>query len=64
MVNNKLNKDIDMDTYDVSETIKTYYKCEEVRWINPGDFITEDHNPNRINLVLDEAGRITHTYKG
>lgn len=30
-----------------------------VRWIAPGRSIKPDLNPQRLNVILDEAGRIT-----
>lgn len=29
-----------------------------VRWIAPGQAITLDHNPERLNVIVDENGRI------
>ncbi len=29
-----------------------------IRWIRPGDAITRDMRPNRLNVELDEQGRI------
>lgn len=29
-----------------------------VRWIGPGQAITLDHNPQRLNVIVDEHGRI------
>lgn len=34
------------------------------RFINPGDAVTEDFNPNRMNIVFDENGKITRVYCG
>ncbi|MFD1914040.1 I78 family peptidase inhibitor [Halodurantibacterium flavum] len=33
-----------------------------VRVIGPGDMVTMDFAPNRINFATDEAGRITRVY--
>ncbi len=35
-----------------------------VRIIRPGDVITMDYNPNRLNLVVDGNGIITRVYCG
>lgn len=35
-----------------------------VRIIRPGDVITMDYNPNRLNLVVDGNGTITRVYCG
>lgn len=29
-----------------------------IRWIRPGDAVTQDYGPNRLNVMLDENGRI------
>ncbi len=34
------------------------------RFINPGDVVTQDLNPNRMNIVFGEDGKITRVYCG
>lgn len=36
----------------------------KVRLIDPGDAVTQDHQPDRLNIEFDEAGRITRVYCG
>jgi hypothetical protein len=35
-----------------------------VRWVHPGDAITMDYQPGRLNVILDETGRIVATRCG
>ena len=35
-----------------------------IRIIRPGDAVTEDFNPDRINFVLDANERVTRVYCG
>ena len=35
-----------------------------MRIIEPGDAITMDHNPARLNVVLDARGRVARVYCG
>ena len=35
-----------------------------IRIIHPGDAVTEDFNPARINFVLDASERVTRVYCG
>jgi len=32
--------------------------ARRLRWIRPGDMVTMDYSPNRLNLHLDAQGRI------
>lgn len=34
------------------------------RFINPGDVVTQDFNPNRMNIQFGEDGKITRVYCG
>lgn len=34
------------------------------RFINPGDVITQDIRPERMNIVFDEDGKISQVYCG
>jgi hypothetical protein len=38
--------------------------AERLRWIRPDDAVTMDYNPRRINVELDDAGRVTRVYCG
>ncbi|WP_151718714.1 I78 family peptidase inhibitor [Gemmobacter serpentinus] len=48
---------------DVS-TLDEQYLPQIVRLIRPGDAITEDHKPGRLNVVLSKAGAIKAFYCG
>lgn len=43
---------------EVRRTIGQVARPHPVRWITPGLAITLDHNPERLNVILDEDGRI------
>lgn len=45
-------------------TLDEQYLPQIVRLIRPGDAITEDHNPGRLNVVLSRANRIEAFYCG
>ncbi|QHQ36796.1 I78 family peptidase inhibitor [Algicella marina] len=40
------------------------FAAEVTRFINPGDVITQDFRPERMNIVFDEDGAITRVYCG
>lgn len=31
---------------------------ERIRWVKPGTTITQDYQPDRLNVILDDRGRI------
>lgn len=43
---------------EVRNTVGQIARPHPVRWIAPGQAITLDHNPQRLNVILDEEGRI------
>lgn len=38
--------------------------AERIRWIGPGDAVTQDFRPDRLNVHLDERGRIRRVVCG
>lgn len=34
-------------------------RADRLRWIRPGMMVTMDHIPSRLNIELDEAGKVT-----
>ncbi|MEM8787763.1 MAG: I78 family peptidase inhibitor [Pseudomonadota bacterium] len=36
----------------------------KVRFINPGDAVAQDAQPDRLNIVFDDAGAVTEVYCG
>lgn len=38
--------------------------AKKARWIKPGDAVTMDYSPTRLNIDLDDAGRITKFHCG
>jgi hypothetical protein len=51
-----------------SETVQAEAKrasgAQSVRWINPGDMVTKDFREDRLNLELDDGGKISRAYCG
>jgi|APCry1669189241_1035207.scaffolds.fasta_scaffold72454_2 Peptidase inhibitor I78 family len=43
---------------EVRRALRTLAAPSPVRWIAPGQAITTDSNPARLNVILDEKGRI------
>jgi hypothetical protein len=43
---------------EVRSTVGQVARPHPVRWIAPGQAITLDQNPDRLNVIVDEAGRI------
>lgn len=43
---------------EVRRTVRQIARHHPVRWIAPGQAITLDINPRRLNVILDETGRI------
>jgi len=43
---------------EVRRTIEQVARPHPVRWIAPGQAITLDHRPERLNVISDEEGRI------
>lgn len=43
---------------EVRSTVSQIARPHLVRWIAPGQAITLDHNPQRLNVIIDERGRI------
>ncbi len=37
---------------------------DRTRFIGPGDAVTMDYSATRLNIVIDEAGRITRVFCG
>jgi len=35
---------------------------ERIRYINPGDAVTADYRPGRMNVAMDESGTISSIY--
>ena len=35
-----------------------------IRWVGPGDATTEDYSPQRLNVMLDVAGKIVSVHCG
>lgn len=42
----------------VRSAVRDVARPRPVRWIVPGRAITLDFNPRRLNVILDETGRI------
>lgn len=42
----------------VRHAVQQVARPHPVRWIAPGQAITLDQNPQRLNVITDEAGRI------
>ncbi|MEM9430592.1 MAG: I78 family peptidase inhibitor [Pseudomonadota bacterium] len=40
------------------------FTAEVTRFINPGDAVTSDVRPERLNIVLDAEGRVVEVYCG
>jgi hypothetical protein len=43
---------------EVRRAIRAIARPHPVRWITPGQPITTDQSPERLNVILDESGRI------
>lgn len=43
---------------DVREAVKGSVAHEQIRWIMPGTAVTQDHRPDRLNVILSADGRI------
>ncbi len=43
---------------EVRNAIRQVARPHLVRWIGPGQAITLDQNPQRLNIIVDENGRI------
>lgn len=43
---------------EVRRTVRQVARPHPVRWIVPGQAITLDQNPQRLNVITDETGRI------
>lgn len=42
----------------VREALVASVAHNRVRWIRPGTAITQDYRPDRLNIILDEDGRV------
>ncbi len=42
----------------VRQTVNQVARPHPVRWIAPGQPITPDENPQRLNVITDDTGRI------
>ncbi len=43
---------------EVRTAVQQAARPHPVRWIGPGQAITLEQNPQRLNVIIDEAGRI------
>ena len=43
---------------EVRRAIRDIARPHPVRWIAPGQAITTDQSPERLNVILDESGRV------
>lgn len=43
---------------EVRSAVRQAARPHRVRWIGPGQVITLDQNPERLNIIIDENGRI------
>ncbi|WP_421846257.1 I78 family peptidase inhibitor [Novosphingobium sp.] len=46
------------DMAEVRNAVRQVARPHPVRWIGPGQPITLDQNPQRLNVIVDENGRI------
>ncbi|KAK3398455.1 hypothetical protein B0T20DRAFT_411159 [Sordaria brevicollis] len=37
---------------------------EQTRVIKPGTMVTKDFNPDRLNVNVDDEGKVSHVYHG
>ncbi len=40
------------------KSLKKYERPVNYRLIEPNNFVTQEHNPSRVNLYLDRSGKI------
>ena len=43
---------------------KTWSGAQSVRWIAPGDMVTKDYREERLDLEVDEGGKVIRAYCG
>lgn len=42
----------------VRASVATAVGHDDIRWIKPGTAVTQDYRPDRLNIILDDAGRV------
>ncbi|MBA4354930.1 MAG: hypothetical protein C0409_09575 [Novosphingobium sp.] len=42
----------------VRSAVATAVGHDRIRWIKPGSAVTQDYRPDRLNVILDDAGRV------
>lgn len=47
------------ETPALHETVSRAVGHAKIRWVHPGDAVTQDYAPGRLNVILDETGRIS-----
>ena len=45
-------------TAPVRAAIATALGHDRIRWIKPGTAVTQDYRPDRLNIILNDAGRV------
>lgn len=47
-----------------ASTLETMRFSQQLRVINPGQMVTMDYSEDRLNIAIDELGRISRVYCG
>lgn len=42
----------------IRASVGTAVGHDRIRWIKPGTAVTQDYRPDRLNIILDDAGRV------